>query len=140
MMTQYDAYRKTTIDTSDSVQIVSLLLDGAVNFMKAARVKIEQNDIAGKGVCIGKATAIISELMAALNMEEGGEIASNLKRLYEFVLDRLFKANIHRDVKSIDEALTVLENIRAGWKEMERNRAQAHSASMRASMGVGMAV
>jgi flagellar protein FliS len=139
MMTQYDAYRKTTIDTSDSVHIVSLLLDGAVNFMKAARGKIEQNDIAGKGVYIGKATAIISELMKALNMEEGGEIASTLRRLYEFVLDRLLKANIKGDVKSVDEALTVMENIRSGWKEMERNRSSAQ-ATARASMGVGMAV
>jgi len=136
-MTQYDAYRKAAIDTSDSVHIVSLLLDGAVNFMKAARAKIEQNDIAGRGLYIGKATAIISELMKALNMEEGGEIAAYLRRLYEFILDRLLKANIKGETNPLDEALPVLENIRAGWKDMERSRAQADSASARA---VGMAV
>lgn len=139
-MTQYDAYMKTTIDTSDNVRVVSLLFDGAVNFLKVARIKMEQNDIAGRGVYLGKTTAIVSELMKALNMKEGGEIAANLWRLYDFVLNRLLKANLKNDVKSLEEAERVLENIRAGWKEMERNQIAAKSASTCASSGAGVAV
>ena len=139
-MTQYEEYRKTAIDTSDNVRIVSLLFDGAVNFLKVARVKMEQNDIAGKGVYLGKATAIVSELLKALNIEEGGEIAKNLWRLYDFVLDRLLKANLKNDLKSLEEAERVLDNIRCGWKEMERSRITAYSASMCASQGTRTAV
>jgi flagellar protein FliS len=139
-MTQYDAYRKTTIDTSDNVRIVSLLFDGAVNFLKIARTKMEQNDIAGRGIYLGKTTAIVSALLKALNMEEGGEVAETLRRLYDFVLDRLLKANLKNDIKSLEEAEQVLENIRSGWKEMERNRIAAYSASMHVSQVAGMAV
>ena len=145
-MTQYDAYRKTTIDTSDNVRIVSLLFDGAVNFLKIARTKMEQKDIAGKGVYLGKTTAIVSELLKALNLEEGGEVAENLRRLYDFVLDRLLKANLKNDLQSLDEAERVLDNIRCGWKEMERSQiaavaaAAACPASARAPQGAGMAV
>ncbi len=53
-MRQFDAYRKTTVDTSDNVRLVSLLFDGAVNFLKVARGKMEQHDIAGKGIYLGQ--------------------------------------------------------------------------------------
>ena len=139
-MLQYDAYRKATVDTSDNVRIVSLLFDGAVNFLKVARSRMESRDIAGKGIYLGKVTAIVGELSRSLNMEEGGEIAKNLRRLYDFVLDRLLKANLKNDVKALEEAERVLETIRSGWKEMERSQAAAHAASVRASVGAGMAV
>lgn len=139
-MRQFDAYRKATVDTSDNVRLVSLLFDGAVNFLKLARQKMEQRDIAGRGIYIGKVTAIVGELSKSLNMEEGGEIAKNLRRLYDFVLDRLLKANLKNDMKSLEEAERVLDILRAGWKEMERSQAAAHVAAMRASVGAGMAV
>jgi len=139
-MTQYDEYKKTAIDTSDNVRIVSLLFDGAVNFLKVARMKMEQNDIPGRGIYLGKATAIVSELMKALNMKEGGEIAANLWRLYDFVLDRLLKANLKNDLNSLEEAERVLENIRAGWKDMERSQIAARSAATHTSTGAGVTV
>jgi flagellar protein FliS len=139
-MRQFDAYRKATVDTSDNVRLVSLLFDGAVNFLKVARGKMEQRDIAGKGIYLGKVTAIVGELSSSLNMEEGGEIARNLRRLYDFVLDRLLNANLKNDMASVNEAERVLELLRSGWKEMEMKQAAAHVSSMRASVGTGMAI
>ena len=97
-MQQFDDYKKSTFDTSDNVRIISILFDGAINFIKLGRIKMVERNISGKGFNIGKATAIVSELTSSLNMEEGGEIARNLRRLYDFVLDRLLKANLKNDV------------------------------------------
>jgi len=139
-MRQFDAYRKAAVDTSDNVRIVSLLFDGAVNFLKVARGKMEQHDIAGKGIYLGKVTAIVGELNNSLDMEQGGEIARNLRRLYDFVLDRLLKANLKNDQAALNEAERVLETLRSGWKEMERKQSEAHVPAARASMDAGMAV
>lgn len=139
-MRQFDAYRKSTVDTSDNVRLVSLLFDGAVNFLKVARGKMEQRDIAGKGIYLGKVTAIVGELNSSLNMEQGGEIARNLRRLYDFVLDRLLKANLKNDLVALNEAERVLEMLRSGWKEMEMKQAAAQVSTARASMDAGMAV
>jgi len=140
MMQKFDAYQKSTFETSDSVRIVSLLFDGVINFIKLGRVKMGEHNIAGKGLYIGKATAIVGELTSSLNMEEGGEIARNLRRLYDFVLDRLLKANLKNDVVALDEAEKVLQTLREGWKEMERNQAATHAAPLRASGSEGMAL
>jgi len=139
-MRQFDAYRKSTVDTSDNVRLVSLLFDGAVNFLKVAHGKMEQRDIAGKGIYLGKVTAIVGELNSSLNMEQGGEIARNLRRLYDFVLDRLLKANLKNDLVALNEAERVLEMLRSGWKEMEMKQAAAQVSTARASMDAGMAV
>jgi len=139
-MLQFDAYRKVTVDTSDNVKLVSLLFDGAVNFLRIARGKMEARDIAGKGVYIGKVTAIVGELSSCLNMEQGGEIARNLRRLYDFVLDRLLKANLKNDAGALNEAERVLELLRGGWKEMEMKRISAQMPPLKASAGAGMAI
>ena len=140
MMQKFEAYQKSTFDMSDNVRIISLLFDGAINFIKLGRVKMGEHNIAEKGLYIGKATAIVGELSSSLNVEEGGQIARNLRRLYDFVLDRLLKANLKNDVTALDEAEKLLDTLREGWKGMERNQAAAHAAPLRASGSVGMAL
>ncbi len=51
-------------------------------------------------------------------MEKGGDISANLRRLYDFVQQRLLYANMNNDIKSLEEAEDVLNTIRGGWKEM----------------------
>jgi flagellar secretion chaperone FliS len=123
MQQQAGAYRTTEVNTADSIKVVSLLYDGAINFIQAAKLKIGERDIAGKGLYIGKATSIVAELSAALNME-AGEIAGNLRKLYDFVLDRLFQANLKDDPDACDDAERVLQELRGAWKEIEKRPMQ----------------
>ncbi|MCE5312570.1 MAG: flagellar export chaperone FliS [Nitrospiraceae bacterium] len=134
-MTQAMAYKQAEVSTSDRVRIVGLLYDGAINFIKLAEKKIEENDIPGKGLFIIKATAIITELSNSLNAEQGGEIAVNLRKLYDFVVERLISANMHNDAKSLREAVKVIEILRSGWRELEAASA-VKPASPRASEGL----
>ena len=139
-MHQLEAYQQATFQTSDDVRIVSLLFDGALNFLRLARIRMEERDVSGKGLLLGKATAVVSELAASLNVEEGGEIARNLRRLYDFVLDRLLQANLRNDPVALGDAEKILEVLQGAWKEMERNHAAARTAPARAVGGAGMAV
>jgi flagellar protein FliS len=81
--------------------------------------------MAGKGLYLAKATAIVGELSSSLNMEEGGEIAGNLRRLYDYVLDRLLAANTNNDPALFDEAEKILDMLRSAWKEIEKTSAVA---------------
>jgi flagellar protein FliS len=112
------AYKKTVIETTDRVQIVLMLYDGALNHLKRAKLKISSGDIMSKGHHFSKATSIVGELSNVLDMEKGGDISANLRRLYDYVQQRLLYANMHNDIKSLEEAEEVLNTIRSGWKEM----------------------
>jgi len=122
------AYKKTVIETTDRVQIVLMLYDGALNHLKRARLKISSGDIISKGHHFSKATSIVGELSNVLDMEKGGDISANLRRLYDFVQQRLLYANMHNDIKSLEEAEEVLNTIRSGWKEMMDSMKQNQQA------------
>ncbi|MBI3039680.1 flagellar export chaperone FliS, partial [bacterium] len=61
--------------------------------------------------------AIISELLACLDMEQGGEISKNLSRLYLFFLERLTQANLNKDLNPLDNIAPLLTDLRNTWAE-----------------------
>jgi len=114
--------KETETGMSDRIKTISLLYDGALNFLKIAKKKMEQGDSYGAEQYIKKTSAIIRELASSLNMD-GGEIAKNLKRLYDFVLSSLAKAEQHKDVTAIEGAERVIVILRDAWKEIEKGSA-----------------
>ena len=67
------------------------------------------------GELISKAIGIIGGLREGLDSQQGGEIAANLDRLYEYMVLRLVEANIGNDVTLIDEVADLLRNVKSGW-------------------------
>ncbi len=130
-------YQKTEINTSDRIRIVTLMYNGAINFMKLAKEKMADGDIASKGLFIGKATAVVGELVSCLDMAQGGKIAENLKMLYDYVLDKLIDANLYNKAESLDEAIKVIEVLRDGWKELEKAQTAVNERmSLRTESGI----
>ena len=125
------AYKKTVIETTDRVQIVLMLYDGALNHLSRAKLKITSGDIISRGQHFSKATSIVSELSNVLDMEQGGDISVNLRRLYDFVLQRLLYSNMHNDITALEEAEEVLNTIRGGWKEMMSGMKQNQPAGVK---------
>ncbi|MGE4553622.1 MAG: flagellar export chaperone FliS, partial [Desulfovibrionaceae bacterium] len=112
------AYFATQIATTTQGQLLLMLYDGAIKFLKQARVKIEERNYAQKGILISKAIDIISELNQSLNKEKGGRIAENLNSLYMFCSMQLAKANIRMNVKMVDEVINILQSLRQAYAEI----------------------
>lgn len=110
------AYRENAVTTQSRGRIIVLLYDGAIKFLRQAVDCLQQEDWAGKGVFINKAIAIIDELDTSLDTENGGEIAGNLRRLYDFMRRRLSQANMQRDPKAVEEVIALLEDLNGAWK------------------------
>lgn len=120
-----EGYKRTVIATTDKVQIVLMLYDGALNHLKMAKRRIEIGDILSKGQHLGKATLIITELSNVLDMEKGGEISGNLRNLYNYVLQRLLFANSNNSIEAIEDAERIISTLRDGWKEMMKEIKQS---------------
>jgi len=93
-----------------------MLYDGAIKALRQSITALEDRDFAAKGECIGKATDIIIELSSVLDMKAGGEIATDLRRLYDFMISHITQAHIKNDPKMIGEVIALLEDINQGWK------------------------
>ncbi len=110
------AYRDNTITTQSKGRLIVMLYEGAIKFMKLAIKELEAGNYQTKGQYINKARDIIAELNAVLDMEAGGEIAVNLRKLYSFMNERLTQANIKRDPAMLQEVIKLMEELNQSWK------------------------
>ena len=109
-------YQENSVSTQSRGRIVVLLYEGAIKFTKQAILALEEQDYEAKGRYIIRAQDIINELNAVLNMEVGGEIAQNLRSLYNFINTYLSKANIERDAEMLNDVINIMEELNKGWK------------------------
>ena len=117
----YDKYKQTSVKSASREKLLLMLYEGAIKYMKRAKIAIEKDDIKARGENVGFAYDIVMELNNTLDHKIGGDIALNLEKLYQFVCDKLVEANIKADVKPIDEALKVFEILYEGWAEAINN-------------------
>ena len=109
-------YQNAAVNTQSKGRLIVLLYDGAIKFMKLAIKELEAKNYEMKGRHINRAQDIIYELNAVLDMEMGGEIASNLRSLYCFINKRLAEANTKCDPQMVREAINLMEELNKGWK------------------------
>lgn len=112
-----DRYLEERVATATPAELVALLYDGFLRNVRQAVELFEQQKFYDAGPLLIKAQAILVEFRTTLNHEEGGEIAANLDRLYEYAHRRLLHANLRRDVAAAEEAIRLIEPIRDAWAE-----------------------
>jgi flagellar protein FliS len=109
-------YRQMAVKTASPGQILLMLYEGAIKNVKLASQAIDRKDMNAKGIHIGKTHDIINELTSTLNFEVGGDIARNLERLYNFMVEQLLKANIESSKEQLMTVQKLLETLLDGWK------------------------
>lgn len=116
-----NAYAKvgveTGVETATPHQLILMLYEGALNALATAKAHMQRNDIALKGQSITKAIAIIDEgLKLSLDLKAGGELAQNMKALYDYMCSRLLIANLKNDVVMLDEVMRLLADLKGAWE------------------------
>jgi len=102
--------------------LITMLFDGALLSIKLAKAHMIEKKTIEKAESINKAIDIIgSGLRAALNIKEGGELASNLDDLYEYIVMQLLKANLNNEPDLLDEAYGLLDQLADAWKQVGAN-------------------
>lgn len=115
-----NAYRtvgvETGVVTGSPHQLVSMLFDGFMDAIAQARGALKQGNVEGKGKAIGRAVRIIEEgLKAGLDVKAGGQLAADMRDLYDYVTLRLTQANLRNDEKLLEECQALIEPLRSAW-------------------------
>src|SRR2546421_8119149 len=93
----WQSYRQVATQTASPGQLVLMLFDGAIRFLERARLgfaaedPLEFNQTIHNNIT--RAQDIITELNSTLNMEQGGDVAVTLRRLYDYMDGRLNESN-----------------------------------------------
>lgn len=118
MIRGVETYRRVTADTRSPVELVVMLYDGAIRFVGEAREAADRNDIVHRTRAVSRALAIVTELQNTLRLDDGGDVARELDRLYTYMTERLLDSNVKRDRKALDEVHRLLTTVREGWAQV----------------------
>ncbi len=138
------AYKETKIKTASRGSLIIMLYDEGIRQIQEAVEcfdddKVKSDHIESVHKHILKAQDVITELMASLNMEEGGEIAENLLSLYSFFNQQLFEANLKKDVKPLATIKEMMEELRGAWLQVVNSSAAVSPDSKPTVSGVNIA-
>jgi len=114
-------YKNNEVNTVGKVKLVIMMYDGAIRFLNECIKKIEENDIAGRGLYLGKVQKIIGELHESINKRRGGEVAGSLENAYNLITTKLTHANINGDIEQIEQSITILEGLRDAWSTISQD-------------------
>ena len=114
----FDAYKDMEILTANQGKLIVMLYEGAIRFLKLAADNMHHNTYDVVNTNIIKAQDILTELMLALNMEQGGDIASNLFNLYAFMKKQLLEANMKKDASNLHGVIRLLDQLKGAWEEV----------------------
>ncbi|GLO12624.1 flagellar protein FliS [Pseudomonas putida] len=96
-------------------RLVQMLMQGGLDRMAQAKGAIARNDIAQRGILIGKAIDIIGGLREGLDLENHADNLAELDSLYIYMSRRLTEANLKGDPAIIDEVARLMITVKEGW-------------------------
>jgi flagellar protein FliS len=109
-------------ETRSPMELVVMLYDGAIRFMGDARQAIARNDVHARTEATRKVLDIVVELQTTLNVNQGGDIARELDRLYTYMSSRIMDVT-RGDASAADELYKLLTTLREAWSQAKNTPA-----------------
>jgi flagellar protein FliS len=123
-MTTARKYQELNVTTASPMELILMLYDECIRSLDKAETAFETIPEPERIEVIGNsllhAQDIITELAVSLDMEKGGEIARNLQRLYDFMVNHLSRANVNKEIKPIQDVRKIMRDLREAWIEISK--------------------
>lgn len=128
----WQSYRQVATRTASPGQLVLMLYEGAIRFLERAQTGFALDDPVEFNTTVNnnivRAQEIIRELDCSLNLAEGGELARQLRRLYDYFDRRLQESNLKKESTGLNEVIERLSVLRDAWAGMLQNQGVAAAA------------
>lgn len=119
MTADVNEYQKADILGKSQLELIIQVYDGAIAAFNAASEAYRGDDNSGGYEHLEKAKRFVTHLYTTLDAERGGEIAERLGKLYAFVINQTTSIQATKDLKQIDDNITILANLRSAWVELK---------------------
>ena len=111
----HKSYKSAEVVTADRGKLVIMIYDHCIKWIRRAEEDCKTGSLEKMAKSIQRAQAGITELMCALDMEKGGDIARNLFNLYDFYSKHLTQAIKERSAQALAEVLAMMSSLREAW-------------------------
>jgi flagellar protein FliS len=116
------SYKSAAVSTATPGQLVLMLFDGALRFLSQALhgFEVDQVNVRHEQIhnSLIKTQAIIRELQCSLDLKLGGEFATTMFALYDYMLEQLRGANLRKEQEPIRIVERLFGEIRDAWAQM----------------------
>lgn len=102
-------------DELSPYEVISLLLDGALERVDQAKSTLAKGNTEEAGELMERIVGIINGLRGSLDFEKGGEIAVTLDKLYAYINTRLCEAEAETGDEVLLETNELLKQVKSGW-------------------------
>ena len=103
------------LHTASKEELALMLYEGAIKFLNQAIIAIEKSDFMRANHAIIRVEDIIREFQMTLDHQY--PISGQLDALYDYMHRRLVEANMSKDIKILEEVLSMFREFRDTWKE-----------------------
>ena len=114
--------RHSGAEGEDTHAMITALFDELLRRMRSFSQNIAGDDevMQARNESYAKSLAILHALQSCLDFDNGGEIAENLFRLYEFARQQLLTSLRTGEAERVEAAIHSLSEIRDAWNSMDR--------------------
>ena len=110
---------ETGVVAASPHQLIIMLYEGAELAVRMAIKHLNEGDLTRKSASITKASTIVLDgLRAALDPQQGGDIALQLDALYDYMNKRLMLAHVNNQTAPLEEVLGLLRDLHEAWQQI----------------------
>lgn len=112
------AYQESRVLTASPAELTVMLYDGAVRFLRQATILYANGDANAAALRIGRADAILDELLGSLNEEASPDMVTDLRRIYLFCKAELVEARRHAEADQVTAVASILADLADAWRQI----------------------
>jgi len=110
-----DVLNNSSLGEETPHRLIQMLMEGFLARVNSAKGAMIHGDIEAKSRYISNAIAIVGGLNSSLNLEQGGELALNLRDLYSYINIKLLEASSEINQDKLDEVASLMRDIKEAW-------------------------
>lgn len=110
-------YRDVTILSASPEQLVVLLYEHLLVALRRARLAASTTHMEEQRKHLERASNIVAELLATLDMDRGGNVAVNLRSLYVFMLQQFIDVGETADVARLDRLAGMASELHSAFAQ-----------------------
>lgn len=115
------AYQQRSVLSATKEQLLVMLYEGCSRFLRQAAIAMRAGQYERSNERIQRGQAIIDELRMTLDMEQGGEIATNLRDIYLFCNSHLTSAVFKKNPDMVEEVARLMAELGETWDQLSNS-------------------
>jgi len=112
------AYEEAVVRNASQIELVIMLYDILARDLHAAIDAMRAGNIELRSAKLKHGFLALQQLEGSLNLDEGGELATNMSRFYSMLRGQMMKAQVRQDAAVLEELVQLLFSVREAWVEL----------------------